>query len=205
MAICASTSLPLHSRSATDVTPYTTPHMPLHLHLIRHSRCPYTPPHPLNVDFPHLILRYRAAGARFGNITTTTTTTAPPPLSFSTTVSQFLKSFTTHRVTPCFSVRDSNLSAGQSCVGVTGPGESASSGLGGRCCVGLVALPAFLLTNTPQCRWNGNGGNRRPRIAHCIEKPFKQCGPLIHRLKAFRCCPPALSTAELVIEHIQSD
>ncbi len=24
-------------------------------------RCPYTPPHPLNLDFPHLVLRYRAA------------------------------------------------------------------------------------------------------------------------------------------------
>jgi glycerol-3-phosphate dehydrogenase subunit C len=30
------------------------------------TKCPYVPPHPFNVDFPHLILRYRAAEAKAG-------------------------------------------------------------------------------------------------------------------------------------------
>src|SRR5690606_26164028 len=30
------------------------------------TKCPYVPPHPFNVDFPHLILRYRAAKRRAG-------------------------------------------------------------------------------------------------------------------------------------------
>jgi glycerol-3-phosphate dehydrogenase subunit C len=30
------------------------------------TKCPYVPPHPFNVDFPHLILRYRAARRRAG-------------------------------------------------------------------------------------------------------------------------------------------
>ena len=30
------------------------------------TKCPYVPPHPFNVDFPHLMLRYRAAEARAG-------------------------------------------------------------------------------------------------------------------------------------------
>jgi glycerol-3-phosphate dehydrogenase subunit C len=29
--------------------------------LCYNTKCPYTPPHPLNIDFPKLILRYRAA------------------------------------------------------------------------------------------------------------------------------------------------
>jgi glycerol-3-phosphate dehydrogenase subunit C len=30
------------------------------------TKCPYVPPHPFNVDFPHLLLRYRAAEAKTG-------------------------------------------------------------------------------------------------------------------------------------------
>src|SRR5579862_4723131 len=30
------------------------------------SKCPYVPPHPFDVDFPHLILRHRAARRRHG-------------------------------------------------------------------------------------------------------------------------------------------
>jgi hypothetical protein len=30
-------------------------------------RCPYTPPHPLNLDFPHLVLRYRAVANAAAN------------------------------------------------------------------------------------------------------------------------------------------
>jgi glycerol-3-phosphate dehydrogenase subunit C len=30
------------------------------------TKCPYVPPHPFNVDFPHVMLRYRAAEARAG-------------------------------------------------------------------------------------------------------------------------------------------
>ena len=30
------------------------------------TKCPYVPPHPFNVDFPHLMLRHRAAEARGG-------------------------------------------------------------------------------------------------------------------------------------------
>ena len=30
------------------------------------TKCPYVPPHPFNVDFPHLMLRYRAADAKEG-------------------------------------------------------------------------------------------------------------------------------------------
>src|SRR5579862_5441662 len=30
------------------------------------SKCPYVPPHPFDVDFPHVILRYRAAKRRHG-------------------------------------------------------------------------------------------------------------------------------------------
>jgi glycerol-3-phosphate dehydrogenase subunit C len=30
------------------------------------TKCPYVPPHPFNLDFPHLMLRYRAAEARQG-------------------------------------------------------------------------------------------------------------------------------------------
>ncbi|HEY3777210.1 MAG TPA: heterodisulfide reductase-related iron-sulfur binding cluster [Rhizomicrobium sp.] len=30
------------------------------------TKCPYVPPHPFNVDYPHLMLRYRAAEARAG-------------------------------------------------------------------------------------------------------------------------------------------
>src|SRR5579862_1080587 len=32
------------------------------------TKCPYVPPHPFNIDFPHLMLRHRAAEARAGNI-----------------------------------------------------------------------------------------------------------------------------------------
>jgi glycerol-3-phosphate dehydrogenase subunit C len=32
------------------------------------TKCPYVPPHPFNVDFPHLILRYRAAEAKAGKV-----------------------------------------------------------------------------------------------------------------------------------------
>ena len=32
------------------------------------SRCPYVPPHEFNVDFPHLMLRYRAAESRQGGV-----------------------------------------------------------------------------------------------------------------------------------------
>jgi len=31
------------------------------------TKCPYVPPHPFNVDFPHLMLRHRAVEARKGN------------------------------------------------------------------------------------------------------------------------------------------
>src|SRR3984885_7431062 len=30
------------------------------------TKCPYVPPHPFNVDFPHLMLRHRAAEAKAG-------------------------------------------------------------------------------------------------------------------------------------------
>ena len=30
------------------------------------TKCPYVPPHPFALDFPHLMLRYRAAEARKG-------------------------------------------------------------------------------------------------------------------------------------------
>ena len=30
------------------------------------TKCPYVPPHPFNVDFPHLLLRYRATEAKHG-------------------------------------------------------------------------------------------------------------------------------------------
>jgi len=32
------------------------------------TKCPYVPPHPFNVDFPHLMLRYRAAEAKAGKV-----------------------------------------------------------------------------------------------------------------------------------------
>ena len=32
------------------------------------TKCPYVPPHPFNLDFPHLILRYRAVEAKKGNV-----------------------------------------------------------------------------------------------------------------------------------------
>jgi glycerol-3-phosphate dehydrogenase subunit C len=32
------------------------------------TKCPYVPPHEFNVDFPHLMLRYRAADARQGKV-----------------------------------------------------------------------------------------------------------------------------------------
>ncbi|MBV9331997.1 MAG: glycerol-3-phosphate dehydrogenase, partial [Alphaproteobacteria bacterium] len=31
------------------------------------TKCPYVPPHPFNVDFPHLMLRHRAAEVKAGN------------------------------------------------------------------------------------------------------------------------------------------
>ena len=31
------------------------------------TKCPYVPPHPFNVDFPHLLLRHRAAEVKNGN------------------------------------------------------------------------------------------------------------------------------------------
>src|ERR1700686_1841482 len=31
------------------------------------TKCPYVPPHPFNLDFPHLMLRYRAAELKAGN------------------------------------------------------------------------------------------------------------------------------------------
>src|ERR1051326_357529 len=31
------------------------------------TKCPYVPPHPFNVDFPHLMLRHRAVEVRKGN------------------------------------------------------------------------------------------------------------------------------------------
>ncbi|MFI4987340.1 MAG: heterodisulfide reductase-related iron-sulfur binding cluster [Alphaproteobacteria bacterium] len=33
------------------------------------TKCPYVPPHPFNLDFPHLMLRYRAVAAREGRVT----------------------------------------------------------------------------------------------------------------------------------------
>ena len=30
------------------------------------TKCPYVPPHAFNLDFPHLMLRYRAAEAKEG-------------------------------------------------------------------------------------------------------------------------------------------
>ena len=102
-------------------------------HASHSARCPYTPPHPLNVDFPHLILRYRAAGAR-----------CLRPASCTLHVTSFMLS--------AFSVKDGNLAAAQSCVGVTGSGASSGS-LGDRCtricaaystcgcCDVLVAVP----------------------------------------------------------------
>ncbi|MGQ0663400.1 MAG: (Fe-S)-binding protein [Pseudomonadota bacterium] len=32
------------------------------------TKCPYVPPHEFNLDFPHLMLRHRAAGARAGKV-----------------------------------------------------------------------------------------------------------------------------------------
>src|SRR3974377_975991 len=32
------------------------------------TKCPYVPPHEFNLDFPHLMLRYRAAEAREGKV-----------------------------------------------------------------------------------------------------------------------------------------
>ncbi|MGH7090415.1 MAG: (Fe-S)-binding protein [Stellaceae bacterium] len=32
------------------------------------TKCPYVPPHPFNVDFPHILLRYRAAEAKAGKV-----------------------------------------------------------------------------------------------------------------------------------------
>jgi len=32
------------------------------------TKCPYVPPHPFNVDFPHLMLRYRAMEAKQGKV-----------------------------------------------------------------------------------------------------------------------------------------
>jgi glycerol-3-phosphate dehydrogenase subunit C len=32
------------------------------------TKCPYVPPHPFNIDFPHLMLRYRAVEARAGKV-----------------------------------------------------------------------------------------------------------------------------------------
>jgi glycerol-3-phosphate dehydrogenase subunit C len=32
------------------------------------TKCPYVPPHEFNIDFPHLMLRYRAVEARNGNV-----------------------------------------------------------------------------------------------------------------------------------------
>jgi glycerol-3-phosphate dehydrogenase subunit C len=34
------------------------------------TKCPYVPPHPFNIDFPHLMLRYRAVEARNGKTNT---------------------------------------------------------------------------------------------------------------------------------------
>ncbi|MBV9061332.1 MAG: glycerol-3-phosphate dehydrogenase, partial [Alphaproteobacteria bacterium] len=31
------------------------------------TKCPYVPPHPFNVDFPHLLLRHRAVEVKKGN------------------------------------------------------------------------------------------------------------------------------------------
>src|SRR3984893_7566665 len=36
------------------------------------TKCPYVPPHEFNLDFPHLMLRYRAAEARRGEVPFTT-------------------------------------------------------------------------------------------------------------------------------------
>jgi glycerol-3-phosphate dehydrogenase subunit C len=36
------------------------------------TKCPYVPPHPFNLDFPHLMLRYRAAEVRAGKTDFTT-------------------------------------------------------------------------------------------------------------------------------------
>ena len=30
------------------------------------TKCPYVPPHPFNLDFPHLMLRHRAVEAKAG-------------------------------------------------------------------------------------------------------------------------------------------
>jgi hypothetical protein len=62
---------------------------------------------------PHLILRYRAAGAR-----------CLRPASCTLHFTSFMLS--------AFSVKDSNLAAAQSCVGVTGSGASSGS-MGDRC------------------------------------------------------------------------
>ena len=32
------------------------------------TKCPYVPPHPFNVDFPHLMLRHRAMEERQGKV-----------------------------------------------------------------------------------------------------------------------------------------
>ncbi len=31
------------------------------------TKCPYVPPHAFNLDFPHVMLRYRAARAKAGH------------------------------------------------------------------------------------------------------------------------------------------
>jgi hypothetical protein len=48
------------------------------------------------------------------------------------------------------SVKDSNIAAAQSCLGVTGSGQASSSSLGGRCVyVVCVALSSALLIVSP--------------------------------------------------------
>jgi len=38
----------------------------LPLRYVLHDKCPYVPPHPWNVDFPHLMLRAKAVKFRKG-------------------------------------------------------------------------------------------------------------------------------------------
>ena len=127
------------------------------LHLSKH-RCPYTPPHPLNVDFPHLILRYRAAGARctfdFVVMFCHVYMRWPGPRSVLTHVTG--------------SVKDSNIAAAQSCHGVTGSGQISSSSLGDRwahfVCVSGSSDPLIVSSALAPVEWRW----LRLKITHLI-------------------------------------
>ena len=43
------------------------------------TKCPYVPPHPFDIDFPHLMLRYRAAKRRAGRAATSCASSSARP------------------------------------------------------------------------------------------------------------------------------